>query len=121
VFAVQQAEVHLFRGLDGGVQADRDRDETEGDVTGPDRAWHAAEYSEARASGRPAIQPETGEHGPGLYNRRYSRRPCQGSSPGTTMAWDSMQLHDEGPAPGSGMRFRHPWLVGIVALLVVLG
>jgi Domain of Unknown Function (DUF748) len=31
-----------------------------------------------------------------------------------------MKLHDEGPAPRSGMRFRHPWLVGIVALLVVL-
>jgi hypothetical protein len=32
-----------------------------------------------------------------------------------------MRLHDEGPAPRSGMRFRHPWLVGILALLVVLG
>jgi hypothetical protein len=32
-----------------------------------------------------------------------------------------MRLHDERPAPRSGMRFRHPWLVGVVALLVVLG
>src|SRR6516164_516490 len=32
-----------------------------------------------------------------------------------------MRLHDERPAPRSGMRLRHPWLAGIVAALVVLG
>src|SRR5262249_45304015 len=34
---------------------------------------------------------------------------------------DRMRLHDERPGPRSGVRFRHPWLVGIVALRVVRG
>ena len=32
-----------------------------------------------------------------------------------------MRLHGERPAPPSGARFRHPWLFGIVAVLVILG
>src|SRR5262249_15305411 len=32
-----------------------------------------------------------------------------------------MRLHGERPAPPSGARFRHPWLIGIVAVLVILG